>query len=259
MVTFRTPHSQTQTPIPVSRTQAHFRPGGSDGHPLCPQNRDWLGVLAAGNGVRQRDDLLEETAGLAESRRMGQDPPDSSGPVTQGRPDRFFQSDCRFVLRLRRFGGQKTGPNPTDRRKAGSKHHLIPDANGIPLAHKLTEANRHDVTQTLPLVHAIPAIGGKPGRPQKRPEALQEDRAYHSQTLRESLRKLGIVPLLAKRYTEHGSGLGKTRWVIERYLSWLHQFKRLRQRYERRSDIHDAFLRLSCALICFNVLQNSFC
>ncbi|HOQ06104.1 MAG TPA: IS5 family transposase [Anaerohalosphaeraceae bacterium] len=157
------------------------------------------------------------------------------------------------------FGGQKTGPNPTDRRKAGSKHHLIPDANGIPLAHKLTEANRHDVTQTLPLVHAIPAIGGKPGRPQKRPEALQEDRAYHSQTLRESLRKLGIVPLLAKRYTEHGSGLGKTRWVIERYLSWLHQFKRLRQRYERRSDIHDAFLRLSCALICFNVLQNSFC
>ncbi len=259
MVAFRTRCSKAQTPIPVSRTQAGFRPGGSDGNPLCTQNRDRLGVLAAGNGLWQRDDLLAEIAGLAESWRMGQDPPDSSGPVTQSRPDRFFKSDCRLVLRTRRFGGQKTGPNPTDRRKTGSKHHVITDANGIPLAHKLTEANRHDVTQALPLVQAIPAIGGKPGRPQKRPETLQGDRAYHSKTLRQALRKLGIVPLLAKRYTEHGSGLGKTRWVVERCLSWLHQFKRLRQRYERRSDIHDAFLSLGCALICFNVLQNSFC
>jgi transposase len=44
-------------------------------------------------------------------------------------------------------GGGKTGPNPTDRRKPGSKHHLITDAQGIPLAAILTGANRHDVTQ----------------------------------------------------------------------------------------------------------------
>ena len=98
---------------------------------------------------------------------MGQNTPDSSCRVTQGRPDRFFKGDCRFLLHTRCFGGQKTGPNPTDRRKTGSKHHLITDANGIPLAHKLTGANRHDVTQALPLVNAIPAIGGKPGRPKK--------------------------------------------------------------------------------------------
>src|SRR5262249_14152700 len=40
-------------------------------------------------------------------------------------------------------GGAKTGPNPTDRRKLGSKHHMLTDANGIPLAVILTEANRH--------------------------------------------------------------------------------------------------------------------
>ena len=56
--------------------------------------------------------------------------------------------------------GGKTGPNPTDRRKPGSKHHLITDANGLPLAAILTEANRHDVTQLLPLVAAIPPVGG---------------------------------------------------------------------------------------------------
>jgi len=56
--------------------------------------------------------------------------------------------------------GKKTGPNPTDRRKPGSKHHLITDARGIPLAAILTGANRHDVTQLLPLVAAIPTVGG---------------------------------------------------------------------------------------------------
>jgi hypothetical protein len=30
----------------------------------------------------------------------------------------------------------------------------------------------------------------------------------------------------------------------------LHQFRRLRVRYDKRNDIHDAFLSLGCALIC---------
>src|SRR5215218_6074676 len=35
-------------------------------------------------------------------------------------------------------GGQETGPNPTDRGRAGSKRHLITDAKGVPLALRLT-------------------------------------------------------------------------------------------------------------------------
>ena len=65
--------------------------------------------------------------------------------------------------------GGETGPNPTDRRKPGSKHHLITDAQGIPLATTLTGANRHDLTQLLPLVEAIPPIRGQRGRPRRRP------------------------------------------------------------------------------------------
>ena len=63
-------------------------------------------------------------------------------------------------------GGELTGPNPTDRRKKGSKHHVITDAQGIPLATELTGAQRHDSTQMLPLVDAIPPIQGPRGRPQ---------------------------------------------------------------------------------------------
>lgn len=154
--------------------------------------------------------------------------------------------------------GGKTGPNPTDRRKPGSKHHLITDAQGIPLAAILTGANRHDVTQLLPLVKAIPTVGGKRGRPRKKPDRVQGDRAYDSRPHRRALRALGIGPVLAQRFTPHGSGLGVYRWVVERTLAWLHQFRRLRVRYERRADIHEAFLSIGCSLICFKRWR-SFC
>src|SRR6266542_973287 len=64
-----------------------------------------------------------------------------------------------------------------------------------------------------------------------------------------------IVPLLAMRRTEHGSGLGGWRWVVERTFAWLNQFRRLRVRYDKRADIHEAFLSLGCALICWRSLR----
>ena len=93
--------------------------------------------------------------------------------------------------------GGETGPNPPDRRKPGSKHHMITDAKGIPLAAVLTGANRHDVTQLLPLVPAIPPVRGKRGRPHRRPDQAQGDRAFSSQPHREVLRSLRIQPILA--------------------------------------------------------------
>jgi len=88
-------------------------------------------------------------------------------------------------------GGAKTGPNPTDRRKRGSKHHLLTDAQGIPLAVILTKANRHDVTQLLPLLDKVPAIPRKRGAPRSRPDRVQGDRAYDSEPVRKELEKRG--------------------------------------------------------------------
>ncbi len=151
-------------------------------------------------------------------------------------------------------GGPETGPNPTDRAKAGSKHHLLTDAQGIPLAALATSANTNEVTQVVPLLDAILPVRGKVGRPRRRPDRLQGDRGYDSDPLRRLLRQRGIQPVLGRRRTEHGSGLGVTRWVIERTIAWLHQFRRLRVRDERRDDIHQAFLTLGCALICWQFL-----
>jgi Transposase DDE domain len=56
---------------------------------------------------------------------------------------------------------------------------------------------------------------------------------------------------------EHGSGLGRARWVVERTFAWLHHFKRLLVRYDRRAEIHEAFLALGCCLVCFRRLVRS--
>ncbi|WP_420806266.1 transposase [Sciscionella marina] len=65
---------------------------------------------------------------------------------------------------------------------------------------------------------------------------LFADRGYDSDPHRARLRNRGIVPKIARRNTKHGSGLGKHRWFVERGFAWLHQYKRLRTRYERRAD-----------------------
>lgn len=234
--------------------EAERKPRGSRGHSVRVEDRYPMGVLTAGDGVRLWHDMLASASRLAEARRMGRHPPDASGQTAGSRTDRLGSCRGRQYVREGGFWGAQTGPNPTDRRKAGSKHHVLTDANGIPLATTLTGANAHDVTQLLPLVDAIPPVPGKRGHPRRRPKRVQGDRAYDSQPHRKELRRRGITPVLARRNTENGSGLGVFRWVVERTNSWLHQFRRLRVRFERRADIHRAFLTLGCIVICSRFL-----
>ena len=70
----------------------------------------------------------------------------------------------------------------------------------------------------------------------------------------EGLRKRGIEPVLAQRGTPHGSGLGKTRWYVERTLSWLHQYGRLRVRWDRLPEVQRGWMALACSLICLRLL-----
>lgn len=91
-----------------------------------------------------------------------------------------------------------------------------------------------------------------------RPDRILGDRAYDAEKIRRALRARHISPLLARRNTENGSGLGRWRRVIERTFAWLNQFRRLRLRYEKRADMHKAFLSLACALICWKFLQGHF-
>jgi IS5 family transposase len=157
-----------------------------------------------------------------------------------------------------RSKGAGDGPTPVDRARPGSQHHLITEGGGIPLAVTVTGGNRHDSTQLIPLVHAVPKIRGTRGRPRQRPRHLCGDRAYDSEGHRRSLRSVGITPRIARKNTEHGSGSGTVRWVVERTFAWPRQFTRLRTRYERRVDVHLGLLQLACVLICHRIPAESF-
>ena len=62
--------------------------------------------------------------------------------------------------------------------------------------------------------------------------------------------------MIPRRQTEHGSGLGRERWVVECTFAWLHNRRRLLLRTDRRHD-HEAFLSLACCLIYWRRLESS--
>ena len=100
---------------------------------------------------------------------------------------------------------------------------------------------------------------GKRGRPRRRAERLLADRGYDFDRYRRELRARGVKPVIARRGSDHGSGLGAERWVVERTFAWLHNFRRLRTRYERDADLHLAFMQLGCAVICQRMLPRPDC
>ncbi len=126
---------------------------------------------------------------------------------------------------------------------------------GIPLAVLVSAANVHDSKMMLATVDAIEPIRAKTrGRPRRRPHKLHADKGYDYRHLRLALRKRRIIPRIARCGVEPKNRLGRYRWVVERTLSWLNRFRRLKIRYEHRADIHLAFLQLGCALISLRFL-----
>jgi transposase len=159
----------------------------------------------------------------------------------------------------RAFGGvEGSGKNPTDRGRPGIKQHILVDANGVPLAGDATPANVPEIKELLPLVDSCGPLD-EADEPRRLPEKMYGDRAYDSQPHREALRARGIQPELAKRNSEHGSGLGIFRWVAERTLSWMHGFRKLRFVTEKTVEMQYAFFNLALALICYRFLEISFC
>ncbi len=157
-------------------------------------------------------------------------------------------------------GGEQTGKDPTNRGKLGTKRHVVVDRNGVPLAVTISGANVHDSKLLEETVDAIPALRlphRQRGRPRKRPVKLHTDKGYDYPRCRQALRARNIIPRIARRGIESSERLGRFRWVVERTLSWLNRFRRLKVRYERRADIHQAFVSLGCALICLRMLHGS--
>jgi transposase len=83
------------------------------------------------------------------------------------------------------------------------------------------------------------------------------DRAYDSDPLRDRLRGRGIeliCPHKSNRVrpaTQDGRTLRRyrKRWIVERTIGWLGNFRRLVVRYDRSLKIYGAFFHIACFMI----------
>jgi hypothetical protein len=134
----------------------------------------------------------------------------------------------------------------------------VTDTNGIPRVVRTGSANQPDSQLALEMLDAIPPYGGARGRRRSRPNVFQGDGAYGIKSIIAAVVQRRVHSLLASygtTRTEHGSGLGKTRYVVERSLSWLSNFCRLKLCYERFGDHFQAFHELAACLICANRIE----
>lgn len=139
---------------------------------------------------------------------------------------------------------------------SSSKHHVACDSTGIPLAVITTAGNVPDIKAAHDLVEAIPPVVGRVGRPLRRPEVILADGGYDFSAFRDWLRAGRITPIIPQRGRKKFIGLGKIRWVVERAIAHLHQFKRLAVRWDRHLRMHQGFVELSAALICWRRLEH---
>ncbi len=113
----------------------------------------------------------------------------------------------------------------------------------------LSPGNRHESKLFEALLDAVPLVKQKRGGRRRRPAKVHVDKAYDGRPCRSALSRRGIKVRIARRGKESSEKLGLHRWVVERTFAWLNGQRRLRVRYERRLDVHEAFVKLGCALL----------
>lgn len=129
-----------------------------------------------------------------------------------------------------------------DRGRPGSKTHVLPDANGLPLVVGVSAANVHDSEGLKPMV-AGHQTGHDPHRGRYfKPERLHTDKAYDVPHLRKWLRGKRIGVRIARRGVESGERSGRRRRVIERTMPL-----QRRQPQGRCSDAGHGAGRLRCS------------
>jgi hypothetical protein len=109
---------------------------------------------------------------------LGAAAPGALGSPWPSRPDRVGARLFGLGFHPSKKGGQKTGANPTDKGKAGTKRHLVSDRRGIPLCAMISAPNVHDSMVFEELIDGIEPIKHPRGRPRKRPKKLHADKAY---------------------------------------------------------------------------------
>ena len=154
------------------------------------------------------------------------------------------------------LGGNKTGPNPTDRGKVGTKRHLLVDGRGVPLAVHLSGANRHDITGLEHLIGEEGMLVARPEPAEQRSQHLCLDKAYDAEEAESLLERSGYTGHIKRQGEKDEPGVGEVvhparRWKVERSISWLNNMRKLRVRWEKKAQNYRGLWLLAAALITY--------
>jgi transposase len=198
---------ESLSPVVVPRRSARpGRPRLDDRKALCGilfvlTHRDFVGIPAPGVRFWVGYDLLAAASRLERGWCLVTPARESAGRVERRGPTGLVEGGGRRLAPAGDERRPKTGPSQVDRARPGSKHHLITEGHGIPLAAILTGGNRNDMTQLMPLIEAVPPVRGRRGRPRRRPDTVFADRGYDHDKYRKQVQAVGITPVIARRGT----------------------------------------------------------
>jgi len=156
-----------------------------------------------------------------------------------------------------RLGGDKIGPNPTDRAKNGTKKSLLTDGAGGPLSLVIAAANVNDHKLLEETLSSIVVERPRPER--AKPQHLCLDKGYDNsasrqivkdQKYKDHIRRIGEEKLDQQGEKKHPA----RRYVVERTLAWLSKCRGLLIRYEKKSENYLAQLQFACALLWYRRL-----
>jgi putative transposase len=152
------------------------------------------------------------------------------------------------------LGGERTGRNPTDRGKLGTKRSLLTEAKGGPVGLAVEGANRHDKKLVEATLESIPV--DRPEPTAERPQGMGLDKGYDDDDTRELVREFGFTAHVRARGEEakpwkREAGQKARRWVVERTHSWMNRFRRLLIRWEKKVENYFGMLHFVCAWITY--------
>lgn len=152
------------------------------------------------------------------------------------------------------LGGEKTGKNPTDRGKIGTKRSVLTDGQGVPLGLAVSGANVHDKRLVRETIESIPVE--RPKVTPKKPQHICQDKGYDYPDTRELVAEFGYTAHIPVRGSDPAKrkklpGYRARRWVVERTHSWFNRFRRLLVRWEKKVANFKAFLHFACAWVTY--------
>ena len=155
-------------------------------------------------------------------------------------------------------GGEKTGKNPTDRGKPGTKTSLIVEGGGLPLGAVLEGANRHDCKLLKPTIEAI--VVPRPTVTAESPQNLCLEKGYDNPTGREAAVSAGHTPHIRrikeeKKPCDVAAGHKPRRWVVERTFGWLCKCRAILVRYDHHDSNYLSLIQLACATYWYRKLS----